>query len=677
MKIGVDTGSTFADYVLRDDKQKKLYHYKHLVDPLDRANSIFEGLQKVLLRAGRSLSEVEEISHGTTVGINALIERKGARLGLFVTKGFRDMLTLGRLRTPVPYSLLSKRPAPLVERANVVEINERTLWDGTVKKAPDVDVVDEIAVDLIDKSDVVIVCFLHAYANPANEYRLRELITRVRPHANIVLSSEVWPIIREYERALISCIEGYVGPVTSLYVSNLRKRLNKEGFRGTFLITRSDGGAIPHNEMRAVTTLLSGTASGVEAATSLVKSLNKSDAITMDIGGTSTDICCISQGTAITTVGEIVGEFALQMPTVAVSSTGQGGGTIIGVNADGVIKVGPASAGAYPGPACYGDPQATEPTLTDAFCVMGWLDQARLGFGEVTLDRARSEEAFDRLRNSANLSERDNASVAWEAVKLASSEIIMALARSSARAGMDYRAATMIAFGGGGPLFAPIVASEAGIKEVLFPRLSGVLSALGSMAGPVRRVEIEAVNQQLDGHNFSKVIDRIHSFTWPQGSADNDKFIVFETRYVGQSFEVPVELDESRAKILTFDDFRSMFDESHQQLYGFADTEAAVEVVHIRYDCRQTRSSDLGLQQVAEGLAEAGGERSGSVYFAGEWAPAIYVNWSSFRDQVVSGQYQNSREHVVLSREDTTMFIPRGSLVTVLKSGDLMLKLQD
>ncbi|MGI4940922.1 MAG: hydantoinase/oxoprolinase family protein, partial [Janthinobacterium lividum] len=390
-RVGVDIGGSFTDFAVFDEQSRQLRTLKVFSRPDDPGAEVLEGVRLIEERYGIPAESITYFTHGTTVGINTVIQRKGLRLALFTTENFRDVLELARLKIPDMYNLFSKRPVPLITRDRVFGVRERMTAEGIVETP-----IEEagVAAALSAARDAgvegIVIAFLHAYRNPAHELAAKRIVERLAPGLPVFCSSETWPIIREYERTITTVIGGYVQPRVAHYLTQLQAALRRVGVPAEPRLTKSNGGVMTaeQGKQQCVQMILSGTASGVIGASHVAQTCGVPRCMSLDIGGTSADVAVILDGKPQYGTGEQIGEFQIFVPSVSVSSIGEGGGSIAWIDRLGVLKVGPESAGSRPGPACYGR-GGTRPTITDAFAACGLVGIAELGYAAVTVDRQK------------------------------------------------------------------------------------------------------------------------------------------------------------------------------------------------------------------------------------------------------------------------------------------------
>jgi N-methylhydantoinase A len=522
--LGVDVGGTFTDAVLLDEG--RIETAKVLTAPRQ---------EESVVAAARAVGacDVERFAHGTTVATNALLERKGARTAFVTTAGFEHLLHLRRQTRAHLYRLCAAHPEPLVPLERCVGVRERMGPEGVLEELdleslPDID------------AEAVAVCLLHAYRHPEHERAVAAELRRRLPNAHVVASHDVAPEFREYERASTTVMDAYLGPVAGRYLGALAAACTDAGLREPLVMRSSGGVATPAEAaVHPATILVSGPAAGVVGAARLAAAAGFSDAISFDMGGTSTDVCLIAGGVAGRTAERPVGGLPVRLPTVDVHTVGAGGGSIVWRDAGGALRVGPQSAGADPGPACYGR-GGTDATVTDANLVLGRLP--KLLAGDVELDLAAAERA---------LADVDPA----DAVEVVNAEMLRALRLVSVERGHDPAEFALVAFGGAGPLHGCELAEGLGARTVIVPEAAGVLSALGLVASDERR-------------------DRVRSYLVPLAAAGElPREGEADLRYRGQSFELTLPLQ---------DELAAAFHRAHEELYGFADRGREIELVAVR-----------------------------------------------------------------------------------------------
>ncbi len=590
-RIGVDIGGTFTDCVAIDEDSGRFVACKVPSTPVDLTQGFMAGLRRLLRLAGCRWQDVRVICHGTTVGTNAILERRGARLALLTTEGFEDVLFIGRQKRSRMYDLDidPETPAFLVPRARIFGIPERVAATGEVVRPLDLRALQGVLEALAqDQVDAVAVCYLFAFANPAHEQVTRDHIRRRYPHLAVSLSSDVDPRFREYERLCLTLFDAYVKPIMAAYLDRLRAVLEREGFSGQVYIMHSHGGLsrLDLALHRPVGTLLSGPAAGVIGARHVALDAGMRDLITCDIGGTSCDVALVSDGTvALAEEGRLAG-YPLRTPMVDVTSIGAGGGSIAWTDAAGGLRVGPQSAGAEPGPACYGR-GGTMPTVTDASLVLGYLNPTVFAGGGVTLHPHLAWQAITRLANGTGLTPLEAAAGIHTIVNAAMAD---ALRLVSIRRGHDPRPFTLVAFGGAGPVHAGALASLLGIRRILVPLSPGTLSAFGLLVAPIEHHAVAAfprrtgdlVDEQLDTA-LSDLARQCAERMAHEGVPAERTALRYTAamRYAGQSYELEVTLPAPREG-RTVEEAVRRFHQTYERVYGQRHDTRPVEFVALR-----------------------------------------------------------------------------------------------
>jgi N-methylhydantoinase A len=587
-RIGVDVGGTFTDLIFYDDESGEVRVGKVPTTPASpdegvRA-AVGAALTADLVRASKYFL------HGTTVGLNSLLTRTGAVVGLLATEGFRDILEVRRGDRPDPYDLFPKLPAPLVPRRLRIGVPERMLADGTVHRPIEVEVIRE-AVALFAEEGVesVAVAFLHAYANPAHELAAEEALRDFGFTGEVSLSHRVSGEYREYERTTTTVIDAYVRPRMASYLRRLEEQLGEAGFEGSLLVTRSGGGAMTfaEAEQRPFETILSGPVAGAEGAAELARTLELGDVISADVGGTSFDTCLITGGRPQMMYEGSVAGLPVQTPWVDVRSIGAGGGSLAYVDVGGLLRVGPGSAGADPGPACYAR-GGTQPTVTDAAFVLGMLGEGQLA-GGVRLDLEAARAALAPLAEKLSF-EIDE--VARGILLIANANMANAIREITVEQGVDPRRTTLVAFGGAGPLFATLLARELEIKEMVVPPHAGNFSAWGLLGADLTQSAALTRITRLDGDavgNLDDVLSGLFGTLVSRGreaGTDGGLEIGFDMRYVGQEHTLTVGVPSDEGRIgASVGDIHGLFTREYERTFGHS-MEDPVEVVSVRATVR-------------------------------------------------------------------------------------------
>jgi len=588
-RIGVDIGGTFTDFCAFDEVTKAVHTLKVLSTPEKPGQEVVQGLAALKERYGIEAADVSYFTHGTTVGVNTVIQRKGVNLCLFTTKNFEDVLEVARLKMPDPYDLFSRRPVPLVTKEKVFQIGGRILADGSEEEPIDEKSVREaIAGVRAVGGEAIVVALLHAYRNEAHEHRVRDIVRAEAPELDVICACDVWPVIREYERTVTAVVAGYVQPRVADYLTALEESLAGAGVPAKPMITKSNGGVMSAalGKTQCAQMLLSGTAAGVIGASYVARMTGSANTMSIDVGGTSADVAFIRDGAPQFGVGEMIGEFPIYIPTVAVTSIGEGGGSIAWVDAQGVLKVGPESAGSHPGPACYGK-GGTRAAITDAFCVCGFLGQADLGYSAVHIDVEKARIAVGEIAEKLGLGLQETAEAI---IRIAVSGMYLEVSKLLSRYGIDPREFTLQAFGGAGPMLSCFVARELGMHRIVIPTTPGVLSAFGGLIADIKNDFIKTVYCDLytaagilrDG--YAELRSKATTWLRDEQAFEGDATLLYtaDLRYRGQSFEIETVLQEDWMEKGNLAAIAGAFHAEHARVYDHADEEAAVQVINLR-----------------------------------------------------------------------------------------------
>ena len=577
-RVGIDVGGTFTDLIFYDDQSGEILVEKESTTSAAPEEGVLD------VTAGLPLDRTQLFLHGTTVGLNALLERRGATVGLLATRGFRDLLEIRRGDRADMYDLFWRPPEPLVPRRLRLPVAERIRADGTVETPLDQDDVRRaLAAFEAEGVDSIAVAFLNAYANPVHELDAAEILCAAGFAGYISLSHRVSGEYREYERTCTTVVDAFVRPRMSAYLERLEDGLRARSFPGQLLVTRSGGGAMTFAEARErpFETILSGPVAGAQGAGALARALGLERAIAADVGGTSFDTCLISDGRApLLFEGSVVG-LPLQTPWIDVRTIGAGGGSIAHVDAGGLLRVGPHSAGASPGPASYGRGGA-DPTITDAALVLGMLGRGRLASG-LRLDVARARSALAPLRERLDFESEDD--VACGVVTIAAAQMADAIREITVEQGEDPRGAALIAFGGAGPLFACLLAAELGIARIVIPPHAGNFSAFGLLSSDLTQTLARTRILRLADENLDAVAT-ILSELWSELESQRSEAAVREARldlrYVGQEYSLAVALPIVKGRVeLDARSIHELFESEYARTFGHTIDEA-VEIVVVR-----------------------------------------------------------------------------------------------
>jgi N-methylhydantoinase A len=603
--VGVDVGGTFTDLTAVETGSGEVRVGKVPSQPLDEAAAVLAGLAALGIDSGA----VRRVVHGTTVGTNAILERRGARVALLTTEGFRDLIEIGRTKRNIPALFVPTfvRPRPLVDRPLRFEVRERLQADGGVRRplvgAEVACVLEEVAAAA---PEAVAVCLLHAYANPAHEREVGRLVAARLPAVPVSLSFDVVPEYREFERFSTTVLNAYLQPLMDRYLGGLEKRLFESGYAYGVLTVGSSGGMMTVETARRlpIKTIVSGPAGGVSRACFLAPHAGLGDFITYDMGGTSTDVCLVRGGVPVTTTDNEIGAFPVKTPQIDIHTVGAGGGSLAWLDVDGSLQVGPRSAGARPGPAAYGL-GGTEPTVTDANVVLGRMGTGRALGGAIRLDAARAHRAIARMAERLGLQVH---AAAEGIVRIAVARMTSSIREITIARGHDPRDFTLVAYGGAGPMHAALIAEELAIPRVLIPEYPGNFSALGLLVSDVKhddaRTRVGLLFRQAGAIEsaFAEMqataIERLAADGFAPAARRIDRAL--DLRYVGQAFELTVPL---AAGPLDLEAIAREFHARHLATYGHADPAGEVELVTVRIAARGVVDKPAPRRHVARGAA--------------------------------------------------------------------------
>ncbi|MEQ9642837.1 MAG: hydantoinase/oxoprolinase family protein [Alphaproteobacteria bacterium] len=622
MRVGVEVGGTFTDLVAIDGDRVTISKVPSTPSAPD------EGALAAITAAEIALAEVTDLVHGSTVATNAILERKGARIAFVVTQGFRDLLLLQRHNRRQIYDLFYAKPVPVVSRADTIEVPERIDAKGQVATALDAAAAKAAIDAVLARGDyqAVAVCLLNAYANPTHEQALGEMLRADHPDLTVTLSHEVTREFREYERASTTTLAAYVQPVIDRYLGRFETALRGQGFKGRFSMMQSNGGRLPAAGMsrNAITALFSGPAAGVMGAVRQAGQSGYRDLITFDMGGTSTDVCLVADGKPALADETEVDGLPIRTPVLDIVTVGAGGGSIVWVDDGGLLRVGPRSAGAEPGPACYGR-GGTEPAITDAHVARGTLRPAAFLGGRMSVDPTAAETALAPVAETLKTTPEG---LAADAIRLAESNIVGAIRLVSTARGRDPRDYVLVPFGGAGPLHAARIAEELDIATICVPPNAGVLSAYGLLAADfvqygtrTRRMTVETDTPDTVREVFAELaVEATTQFA--ELGLDAPRFDhALAMRYVGQAFEVLVELPDASLPSLTADKLLDLFNEAHARVFEFDDSRVnKAEIVSFRLGAAAPPGAVPALSEAADADAVEVGEVR--IYDDGAWVDA-------------------------------------------------------
>lgn len=583
-RLAVDIGGTFVDAIVFNPETGALRLEKDFTTPEDASRGVLSAIQRLDI----GLSDVETFVHGTTLGLNTVLERKGAPTGIIANEGFEDIFEMGRYDRPREkmYSLVYDEPPVLIQKRYRVGVPCRLDALGNELVPLDEEAVRAAAKYLVEDMGrtSLAVCYLHAYRNDIHEQRTKAIIEDLYPRVPVSVSSEIVREYREYERTSTTVVNAYVKPIYGTYISGLEENLNNAGFDGSFYITRSGGGALRAHDSAEVPvhTIFSGPAGGLIGTVALSELTGRPDLIAVDMGGTSTDACVVHDGMPALKYEATLERLPLMIPTYDISTIGAGGGSIARAE-DGLLRVGPQSAGASPGPVCYGR-GGTEPTFTDAALTMGYLDPAQFLGGEMTLAAEAAAAAVrEKVADPLGL---DVVSACRGIFEVLLAKTVSAVREITVQVGLDPREFAMLAFGGAGPMFVPLVGRELGVKEVIVPQAPSVFSAWGMLMTDIVQEYSQTILTLLDDLDMASLADATRQLEdqaqqgLEDGGFESAVRVIersAEMRYFGQEHSLEVSLDG----VASLEELRTRFDEAHSRRYGHKMGDPA-QLVNIR-----------------------------------------------------------------------------------------------
>ncbi|HUS55980.1 MAG TPA: hydantoinase/oxoprolinase family protein [Thermohalobaculum sp.] len=679
--IGVDAGGTFTDFFARETVTGRVVRHKRPSTPDDPSRAILDGLEELAAKGGIDLGQVDRLGHGTTVGTNALIQRRGGRVAMITTKGFRDLLEIGRQTRPHMFDLQRDAPPPVVPRERRFELAERVTATGAVLTAPieaDIDALVEMVHD--SGAEAVAVCFLFSFLNPEHERRVGAAVEAALPDVQVSLSSAVRPEFREYERFTTTAINAYLQPVMDRYVSKLHTGLATRAPNAAVGINQSNGGLMAPETARRypVRTALSGPAAGVVGAIHEAKVSGRPNVITIDVGGTSADMALIRNGAADISFERAVADFPIRLPMIDIHTIGAGGGSIAWFDRDGLLKVGPDSAGAQPGPACYGR-GGTKPTVSDANLVLGRLGP-ELVDGGMMMDLAAARAALAPVAANLGITiER----AAFGIIEIVTANMVRAIRTISIERGYDPRAFSLMPFGGAGPLHAREIAIALSMREILVPGAPGVLCAEGLLVADQKEDFVRSRRLALTEPAMPQLLAdaaalldeaddwfRTEAITQPRRALE----MALDCRYVGQNFELRVPLacgpTLTASALPPLDQIKAGFFAAHRTAYGYATEAEPVEAINLRLTA-------LGRAEMAReappGDATATPEPKNhrQVWFTADQPmnTPIYRRCDLVRGTVITGP-------AIVDQLDATTPIHPSDIATVDPAGNLLIEMR-
>lgn len=662
MQVGVEIGGTFTDLVwLQDDGTVATGKVP------STPSNIHQAVLDAVRTAGVPLPQVEQFSHGSTVATNALLTRRGSTTGLVTTQGFRDIVEIGTHdRVGNIYTSFYRKPKAPVLRRNVCEIEERIDAAGNVTRALDLEAAWQAIRPMVDAGvSSLAICLLNAYRNPKHEAELAAMLRERAPELEVFASHEVSPEFREYERTVTTTVNAFVGPVVKGYVDRLVAGLNSDGYKGALRLMQSNGGIMPAAAAgsNAVRMLLSGPAAGVRAAIWFARRNDIENILTLDMGGTSTDVAVAPQLEPRIVAELTVDDLPIRTTAVDMATVGAGGGSIASIDAGGFLNVGPASAGAVPGPACY-DRGGELPTVTDAQVIAGLLRPARFFGGRMALREDLATKALEGLALPGSVQEKADA-----ILRMVNSNMAAAVRLVSTARGIDPREFTLVAYGGGGPVHGAMVADEVGMRRVLVPWSPGISSAFGLLVADLIVDVVRAqVSPLTDASLDAQAVERVQAQCAEEAiklGLQPGSYAVevgADLRYTGQGFEIAVWTPRG---VATADELRALFEHEHERRYGYARSSLAMQVVNLRG--RIVRRNEAALATPMSSAVGASREVQ-DVQIGGQ------VQSATFMPRAALAVGESLSGPAVLEENTSTVVVPPGWTATCLASGDLLLE---
>lgn len=677
-RIGVDSGGTFTDICLFDEDTGRIVVWKVPSTPADPSQGIADGVAQATEQAGAAAADITYFGHGTTVATNALIQHRGARTGLITTDGFRDLLEIGRQKRPDLYDLQVDKPPTLVSRGLRLEVPERVRHDGSVEQPLDPQAVRHAVRKLRDAGvEAVAICFLYGFVYEGHEQMATRILAEEFPEAFASVSHVVAPEFREFERLSTAVVNAYLGPVMQTYIRRLADRLADLGLPPSPHLTQSNGGVISFQQAAnlPVRSVLSGPSTGVIGAREIARLAGFEDIITFDMGGTSSDVALLSGGVCRLSSEAIVHGYPIKAPMLDIHTVGAGGGSIAYVDSGGLLKVGPQSAGADPGPVCYGR-GATRPTVTDANVVLGTLNPEYLLGGRMVVRRDLALTAIETLAARLGLNPLQ---IATGVISVVTANMARAIRVISIQRGYDPRDYTLVAFGGAGPLHAAHLAEELEIRRVLVPASPGILCAMGLLLTDLR-TDFALTRLTLLGTGAADVLAdafatleaRAGEWFDAEDIALSNRRIVrtVDMRYAGQNYELPVTVDPGADVEASLTEG---FLAAHQRQYGFAPTDEPIQLVTFRVEA-SALVPKASIRRSPEAGPDAGraivGERDVWLPGAAGHRPTPVYDRTRLRPgNRITGP-------AVIEQMDATTLVPPGWEATVESYGSLILEVR-
>ena len=681
--IGVDVGGTFTDFYLHNTTTGSFYISKTPSTPLNPAEAVVTGLLALCKKHNIALENISRLSHGTTVGTNTLIQRSGSNVALITTKGFKDLLEIGRQTRPHMYNLHTDFPAPLVNREHRFELSERMDFNGDVITAPNKSDIEEVINKVIQsEAKACALGFLFSFINPEHERDVAKRIRQKAPGLVISLSSEVQPEFREYERLSTTVLNAYLQPVMSVYLKTLEDGVKNNLPNANIGINQSNGGLMSPERARQfpVRTALSGPAAGAVGASFIAQQVGRKNIITLDMGGTSADVAMIQDFKVSISFDRDIAGFPVRQPSVDVETVGAGGGSIAWFDRDDLLKVGPTSAGAHPGPACYGL-GGTSPTVTDANLILGRLSPRGLLGGSMQLDPDAAVNVFKPIAERLGFKPEHTA---HGVLGIVVANMVRTIRTISVERGYDPRQCVLMPFGGAGPLHARDVAINLGINEMIIPAAPGIVCAQGLLVSDLKEDFVVSRRLPLTDESLSELRNifqdlETRASDWfdredIKSNVRNFKLAI-DARYTGQNFELSVPVTEGKtievSKLNEAQSIHQNFCEVHELAYGYASEADPVEIINVRLTAI-AKLFEFSTKTSANNTPpppKADGKRP--VFFENPDKPTIATCFN--RTSLVPGQ--EIRGPAIIEQLDTTTPVYPGDIAKVSADGHLIISI--
>jgi N-methylhydantoinase A len=668
MRVGVEVGGTFTDLVAIEGGRVRVAKVPSVPARPD------EGAMASLVAGDIDLTAVADLVHGSTVATNAILERKGARVALLTTRGFRDVLFLQRHNRTQIYDLFYRKPEPVLARRDILEIDERMSGQGEVVEPLDEAATAAQLAEFLGGGDYksVAICLLNGYAEPKHERQLAALVSKQFPDLTVTCSADVTREFREYERTSTTTLAAYVQPVIDSYLRRFESQLGEQGFGGRFSIMQSNGGRLPVAGMsrNAITSLFSGPAAGVMGAVRQAGLSGYGDLITLDMGGTSTDVCLVAGGKPNLSGETEVDGLPIRTPVLDIVTVGAGGGSICWQDDGGMLRVGPESAGADPGPACYGR-GGQRPAITDAHMVRGTIRAETFLGGKMDVDASAASSVFNMLSDNLDMSIEE---IADSAVRVADANIVGAIQLVSTERGRDPRDYVLVPFGGAGPLHAARVAEELDISTILIPPNAGVLSAYGLLASDfqqyetlTRRIALAEGAAEQVREVFGELQERATT-SFRELGVQGDLTISYslDMRFIGQAFEITVDIDGDVLPGLSADELLDLFNEAHNRVFAFGESGLnRAEIVSFRLGASAPPEVVPALN---EGMDDTVVRSESQIFDRGEWRKCLLLSRAA-----IAGEAAGIAGPALVEDGTSTIFVPHDWTATVDDQDNILL----